>query len=99
MKHLDIRPLIDAVKNIEAQEARKALAAYGGSCTFSPGNPPAVEFSRTAGPAQASVKKIRLTPDRRDIVLEVWDEEGEGTFELTPSDLYEGSLLSVVDYM
>ena len=102
MKHLDIRPLIEAVKNIESQEARKALSAYGGQCTFDPENPPCAEFYGGSGPASSDVKRIRFTPDRSGIVLEVWDDSDDGhgaTFEVDAADLYPGSLLSVIEFM
>lgn len=102
MKHIDIQPLINAVKGIELQEARKALEAYGGSCTFNPELPPSVEYYGGAGPASASVRRISFGPEGpegKDIVIEVLDDTDGGTFEISPSDLYPGSLLAIVDFM
>lgn len=99
MKHLDINPLIAAVKNIELQEARTALDAYGGRCTFDSDNPPYVNHEGSCGPARSAVKQIRYSGKRREVVVEVWDGDNGGTVNLRTSDLFPGSLQEVIEYM
>lgn len=100
MKHIDIKSLLDAVKDVEVQEARTALEAYGGRCTFDPDNRPCVEFYGGNGPASGDVSRIRFSQDRKEIILDVVDDTTDGvSFVVHASDLYPGSLLHVVDYM
>ena len=99
MKHIDIKPLIDAVKNIEVQQMLDALRAYGRKCVFNPENPPVIEFYGGNGPASTDVKDVRLSADKKTIIVEVWDNVCGGTFELAPEDIYPGHLIGIIDFM
>jgi hypothetical protein len=98
MKHIDINPLIEAVKNIEAQEARSLLRQRGGHVNLELSNPEPVivEFYGGAGPASAIVRSVRLDGDDT-ITVEVWDDTFGGTFEIAPADIYPGHLLGIFD--
>lgn len=99
MNHIDIKPLIDAVKNIESQQMQAVLKSCGGKHAFDPNCPPAVEFYGGNGPASADVKEIRLSDDGKTIIVEVWDNAYGGTFEITPDDIYPGHLVGLIDFM
>lgn len=99
MRHLDIGPLIEAVKNIEQQEARTALDAYAGRCAFDSSNPPYAEHQGPSGPARSAVKEIRYAGNGREVVVEVWDGDNGGTVNLHASDLYPGSLQDIIEHM
>lgn len=99
MNHIDIKPLIDAVKNIESQQMQAVLKSYGRKHAFDPNCPPAVEFYGGNGPASADVKEIRLSDDGKTIIVEVWDNVYGGTFEITPDDIYPGHLVGLIDFM
>lgn len=100
MKHIDIKPLIDAVKNIEFQQMRDTLKSYfKRKYAFDPDCPPAVEFYGGNGPASADVKEIRLSDDGKTIIVEVWDNAYGGTFEIKPDDIYPGHLVGLIDFM
>jgi len=97
MKHLDINPLIQAVKDIELQETARALKLTGRRRTFKKNRAPRIEYhSEGAGPASAFVKSVRL-PDPKTIVIEACNEDFESTFTVAAEDLYPGSLMAIVD--
>lgn len=99
MNHIDIKPLIDAVKDIESQQMQAVLKSCEGKHAFDHNRPPAVEFYGGNGPASADVKEIRLSDDGKTIIVEVWDNAYGGTFEITPDDIYPGHLVGLIDFM
>ena len=98
MRHIDINPLIEAVKNIEAQEVRSLLRSRSGADSVSvlQDTPVAVEFYGGNGPASALVRSVRLCKDG-SISVTVWDDIAGGTYEISPSDIYPGQLLGIFD--
>lgn len=95
MKHLNIEPLIEAVKNIELQQVKNLLQSDKVK-TISPINPVSVEFYGGNGPASALVKSVSLN-EKEEVVVEVWDEYFGGSFDITPEDIYPGQLLGIFD--
>lgn len=98
MRHIDITPLIDAVKKIELQETVRLMKQNVRKKTFRTRVPSVEYYSEGSGPASADVKSIRLAGSD-SVIIEVYDSDNGGTFELTPEDLYPGSLLAIIDMM
>jgi len=95
MKHINIEPLIQAVKNIELQEVRNLLRTNGSKKTDNQ-EPVSVEFYGGNGPTSGLVKSVSLN-EKEEVTVEVWDDTFGGTFEITPEDIYPGQLLGIFD--
>lgn len=93
MQHINIQPLIDAVKVIEKEEAIRILKENGGHIRVKKNTCPYAEFYGGNGPSSALIKEIGLSKDEKDVIITVWDDIDGGTFELKPEDLYPGSLM------
>ena len=96
MKHMDINPLIEAVKEIETQEAARILKVCGRRKSFKENKAPTVDYRDVNGTAAtARVKSIRVTGGNH-IVISVTGT-GEETEDVEASRLYPGSLMRIVD--
>lgn len=97
MKHIDIQPLIEAVKNIEKQQVCASIGD-GLGVTFNPDCPPAVEFYNGSGPASASVHSIRIEEGKP--VITVYDDALDGgTYDIAAEDLYPGQLIGILSHV
>lgn len=96
MNFINIDPLINAVRDIEKQEAIRILKEHDGLILVDEDDCVGVEYEDTFdGPKRTLVKKIMLNKDETDVIIIAYDDIDGGMFKLTPEDLYPGGLASI----
>jgi hypothetical protein len=95
MYHTDIKPIIDAVRNIEKADLVRALEAHGGSYTFNPETNPVGVVFQGIGAESALILRARIKekPDGKDVELIVEDAVDDYTVET--SLVYAGQLSGI----
>ena len=95
MYYANIQPILEAVKNIEKQDLRRALESHGGSFSFEDTDPCPVEFyDDFHGPTAGNVISAHLKDDK--IILNIEDEDSN-IYDIEVDDLYPGMMSGITD--